>query len=116
MFGKGGPVIYTSEFPQLDPIEDFSPKRSFIQSHSKSIDWAYEKEFRLTKILFPDIMTDAERIIVIPNEFIAEVMIGLDATQETRNEIVEICKLKGIKVYQVVKIPFKFNIDRIEIK
>ena len=116
ILATGGRIYYpqNDEFPKIDPLGD-EIINMVLQSHAKSNDWRYEQEYRLTKIFYPEIPSIKDRIQEIPNIFFAEIIIGLNATAETRNEIVQIGKEKGVKVYQVIKVPFKFAIDRIEL-
>lgn len=109
----GGRVSYPPEndFPRLNPIGDFL-QNMLQQSHAKSKEWEYEKEYRLSKVFYPKIATDKDRIQEFPDSFISEIIVGLRASEQTKNELLEIGKIKKIPVYQSIKKPFKFEIDR----
>lgn len=88
---------------------------SFKQTHHKAKDWAYEEEYRLTKLYFPFPPSNAERTIKIPEECIEEVLLGLKINEKHKTEILEECRNRQIKVFQARKVPFKFEIERVEI-
>ncbi|MBC8753810.1 DUF2971 domain-containing protein [Kordia sp. YSTF-M3] len=115
-FGRGGHVNYSKEFPIRNPL-DFSNdivKDSFIQMYTKAEEWKYEEEYRLS-ILNPDGLTNIERIVKLDDNFISEVILGVSINEKDKNEIIEICKRKQLKVYQAKKIPFRFDITREEV-
>lgn len=121
LFAKGGLVIYSDKFPIINPLKEINPvEKAFLQTHYKAKDWEYEEEYRLTKLFFhpsnefrpPE---NEDRIVPIPDDFIEEVNLGLNILQEHKDEIITICRSRNIKVYQVVKVPFKFLLDRKEI-
>jgi hypothetical protein len=109
----GGRVIYPPEnnFPRLSPIGDFL-QNMIQESHVKSNDWKYEKEYRLAKVFYPEIPSTEDRIQEFPNNFISEIIIGIRASDKTRTELIQIGKTKGVEVYQSIKKPFKFAMDR----
>lgn len=113
LFGKGGRVRYSEDFPVINPlVEQNIMEKSFYQTHSKAMDWQYEEEYRLTKLYFPNTPTTNDRVISIPVEFIEEVNLGMKISEKSKKEIVEICRERNIKVYQTTKIPFKFQLTR----
>ncbi len=113
----GGPVSYPAQniFPEIHPMNDDLIETTIKQSHSKSNEWSYENEYRLTKIFYPEIPTPKDRIQQIPDDFFAEITIGLKTPVEYRDELMQIGKAKKIKVFQATKMPFKFEIVREEI-
>ena len=115
MFGKGGIVNYESKFPALSPFDRDDPMKSFIETHTKAKEWCYEKEYRLTKLFYPEIPTLSDRIVTIPDDFIAEVTIGIDTTEVHRQEIINCCRDRGIRIYSANKKEFEFRIERTEI-
>ena len=113
LFGKGGPVAYTEDFPELNPLEqEHTMEKSFKQTHNKAKDWKYEEEYRLTNLFFPNQPTNEQRVIQVPTEIIEEVNLGMNISQKNKDEIVEECLKKKIKVFQTEKIPFKFELTR----
>lgn len=115
LFGKGGPVAYSEDFPQLDPFSEHSMETSFSQTHFKSKEWEYEQEYRLGKLWFPDPPSEEDRTIKIPYEFVEEINLGVLISDNDRNEILEIARAKNIKVFQVKKVPFKFELFRVQL-
>jgi hypothetical protein len=115
LFGKGGPVSYSEDFPQLDPFIEHDMKTSFFQTHYKSKEWEYEQEYRLGKLWFPKLPTEEDRTVKIPFEFIEEINLGLLISENEKNAILEIAKSKNIRIFQVKKVPFKFELQRFEI-
>ena len=109
----GGRVMYPLEnnFPRLSPIGNFL-ENMIQESHVKSSDWKYEQEYRLAKVFYPEVPTTEDRIQEFPNDFISEIIIGISASEKARTELIEIGKTKGVEVYQSIKRPFKFEMDR----
>ena len=116
LFGMGGQVIYGSKFPELDPLDSDIDVKAYKETHYKAKKWGYEKEYRLSKIFYGEVPDDSDRRVFIPNSFFSEVIIGLNASEKTRQQITKICKIKKIKVFQAYMIPLKFRIGRIELK
>lgn len=119
IFGKLGEVIYESKFPQIKPRlakkDDQMMLNSFLETHTKSREWAYEKEYRFMSNHFPKELTLADRIKIIPDNFFAEVILGVNISNEDKIEIKKICDYKKIPLFEAVKTSFKFNITRIKI-
>jgi hypothetical protein len=115
-FGKAGDVIYRTDFPEIKPRvakkDDQLMINSFLETHSKARIWNYEKEFRFMTNHFPNELSSAERTVTIPDHYFSEVILGVNISEGDRNEIIEICNEKGLKVYQAFKVKFKFKIDR----
>lgn len=116
-FTSGGPVIYQNErdLPLIDPLKP-DIKDTFKASHFKSSDWSYEKEYRLIKFYYPHSPTPEERVVVVPDSFIAEVYIGLNASKETKDEILIATTNRNIKVFQMEKEIGKFKLKANRIK
>jgi hypothetical protein len=117
IFATGGRVMYPKDnkFPEISPLEQDEAKVMVIQTHAKSTEWSYEKEYRLAKLFYPKIATTADRIQKIPDNFFAEIIIGINASPQTKAELIQIARSKNIKIYQIAKIPFKFELTRIEL-
>lgn len=115
LFGKGGPVIYSEDYPHLDPFDEHTMESSFIQTHYKSIEWEYEKEYRLTKLFFPKPPTEDDRTIKVPFDFVEEINLGMNVSNDDKEEILKIAEKFKIKVFQTEKVPFKFKLSRIQI-
>lgn len=115
LFGKGGPVLYSTDFPHLDPFEEHTIQTSLMQTHYKSKEWEYEQEYRLAKLFFPNPATEAQRTINIPFEFVEEINLGIAISDNDKDEILKIAREKNITVYQLIKTPFKFQISRVKL-
>ena len=76
----------------------------------KSIDWAYQDEWRL---LLPFRKTD--RNFNLPFFPISKVYLGNRMNKENRQEVIEICKQKGIAYIGVMKDNYKFQMKECNI-
>ncbi|WP_426582672.1 DUF2971 domain-containing protein [Mucilaginibacter sp. R-33] len=116
LFGRGGMVITPDDnnYPAIDPNDDDIMKKVILQTQYKSNEWAYENEYRLTSLL-PGLPTVNDRKRFVTNACVAELTLGLQTPEDHKQEMIEIALTKGIKVFQTVKVPFKFLIDRIQI-
>ena len=116
LFGKAANVSYDERFPEIKPKIVKSPGESgeqfFKMTFQKSKDWTYEEEFRLVKNFYPKAPQPFERIVTVPDAAFAEVILGIDISDNDQREIKAICKAKGIPVYQAIKKNFRFEIDR----
>ncbi len=112
---RTGCVIYKSKFPELKPkIEKDKEEqlnRIHTQTTTKSLEWKNEKEYRLIKA-FKKPPLPFQRCVNIPDEVFSDVTLGINISQEDKEEIIQICRKKRIPVYQATKVPFKFEIDR----
>ncbi len=118
-FDKSGYVDYRKDYPTIKPR---APKKDeamiinfFIETFTKSDEWTYEEEFRLYKGFFPNIPLPHDRLFNIPDDFIAEVILGINISDDYKAEICDLCKLKKIPVYQAQKGEYRFEIDRVTI-
>lgn len=116
LFGSGGKVQYKKVKPRIHPMEEDFLKRSFIETHSKSVNWRHEKEYRLTKLFYPDEPTNDDRTVSFPDEFISDVVIGCQASEQTINEIINIADRKNIDVYKLEKSNYSYNLIKKQIR
>jgi hypothetical protein len=118
-FVRTGVVMYENDFPEIKYKKDESEQekldRIVIQTTTKSEDWEYEEEYRLIKV-FVEHPLSFERCVQIPDDIFSDVTLGINISVENKEEIIEVCRQKGILVYQAKKVPFKFEIDRELIK
>lgn len=118
IFGAGGPVVYKNDFPEILPYainSDAFDRSYFDETHTKNTDWSYEEEYRFTKLFYPSVPSDEDRIVNIPNDFIAEVLIGMKADSETQTTIIDIAQRKKLKIYRMVQIPHSFKLEKVPI-
>ncbi len=95
LFGGGGIMNYYNVLPIIK-FTDQNEKKYFYQIHSKLQKWGFEEEYRLTKSLTID------RKVQIPNEVYAEIILGPDIPEISRQEIVQLSKnkFKTCKLYK----------------
>ena len=115
LFGKGSPVHYTNYFPEINPLidEDIMIK-SFKQTHSKGKEWEYEKEYRLMN-LYKIAPSNNQRKIIIPENCVEEINLGTNISKSDKQEIIEVAKNRNIRIYQLERVSFKFELKRIEL-
>ena len=115
LFGMGGVVNYpTSEsFPRLDPL-DGDLTNAFGETHTKAADWNYEAEYRLVQ-MFMETPTTEQRLRKVPDDYFEEIVIGLLTPEAHKKEIIELSKAKRIRIYQAIRVPGKFQLDRQEL-
>ena len=111
LFGKGGTVFYGDDFPKIKPNPNFdiTMRDSFLKTHTKSLDWQYEEEYRIVTLSYPEPLN---RVVNIPKNFIAEIILGIEISLIHRSEILNEAKMRSIPTFQAKKVPFKFKIDR----
>lgn len=117
IFGKAGDVTYKDNFPEIKPTANKNLQEalenSFNKQFVKSKAWEGEEEYRLLKNFFPTAPTSSkERVFKINHDTIAEVILGINSTKETKREIFEICKKQNLVLYQAKKSDFKFKIEK----
>jgi len=115
--GRFGPVDYKIKFPSIKPVvpkeETQSLIQAFIQTHTKSINWEYEEEFRFVNIFEKD--RQHLRTIQFPDDVFAEVILGISISESDKINKMKVCSKKGIPVFQTKKRDFKFRIDRVKV-
>lgn len=120
VFGKLGKVKYQKTYPKIKPraakYDDVLMKNSFLETHIKAKDWKYESEYRFMSNHFPRKLSLEDRKVSVGNDFFAEVILGLNMPEEYKNEIIKICEIKHIPVYQAEKVNYKFKLKRKRIK
>ena len=110
-FGKHKKVNYSKEIPNLSLKANIDLDDLNMPFH-KNLDWEYEQEYRFMH-LFPN--PNVARKISLSDEFIKEINLGLMISEEHKEEIIKIASEKKWDIYQVIKVPFKFEITRIKL-
>ena len=107
------PVDYQQDFPNI-VFDDRPNEIEFLNESltTKAQQWEYEKEHRI-------ILNGRTNVpVILPNGVIREVIIGAQASETTRTEIIEVVKSSdsGIKLYQarLAKDKFALEFDEIE--
>jgi hypothetical protein len=114
-FGTSGAVKYpiNREYPIIHPLKGKEIERHLEVVLSKSVDWLYENEYRLTKIFLPpNVPSKEERRVKFDPNLISEVTLGLNIDSTSREQIINICNQNNISVYEAYKVEAKFQIDR----
>ena len=94
--GGGGKVEYYDRLPIIYPNDSFE-KEHFKQIFCKEKKWKYEEEYR-THMYYKEVASNEDRKIKIPKECYSEVIFGLNSTDETMDEIIEICLIQELNV------------------
>lgn len=94
--GGGGPVIYYKELPIIHPDDDFDTEH-FKQVFSKEEKWSFEEEYR-THYFYEKPASKDERKIVLPTECFSELIFGANMDSKNKQEIINVCLNKDIKV------------------
>ncbi|MBI6121426.1 DUF2971 domain-containing protein [Salegentibacter maritimus] len=111
IFGMGGKVNYSKEFPKIDPRKRGMEKAG-IQTYTKSIDWSYEKEYRLANYFFPKKAEIKDRIINYPKNCLIEIIIGMKMPKSDKEQIIEIASKMKIPIYQAKQKSNQFIIEK----
>ncbi|ONG39562.1 hypothetical protein BKE30_09435 [Alkanindiges hydrocarboniclasticus] len=109
------PVIYSENYPvgRLDFFDIKTQQQMFCQ---KSIDWQYEKEYRLLASGFLD-KADEQRVYTYPCDWLASVVVGCKCSEDNVKKITEIVSKfnldndKNIKLYRSIQSPDKFVVE-----
>src|SRR5690606_31522585 len=107
-------VSYTSEYPNIDPYKTDDEAQT-IRTFVKSELWKYEQEYRFMNIYFDEggaSHDSPRRIIKLPDNFTLEVLLGVLMPDEHKKQIIDVARAKNMRVYQLEKVPFKFELDR----
>lgn len=88
--------------PKISPITDGDLESFKTAIYNKSIDWKYENEYRLTKIM-PNGFTVSDRVVSFSDDCIRGITLGLNIDINSEREILEICRERDIIVYKAIK-------------
>lgn len=121
-FNLYGDVNYSLKYPSKNMFEDRNSDNWITQDakleiFTKSQEWAYEKEYRLAKLYYPEKPENHHRIYTFNDSAIAEMVIGTvikEGLEKEVKELKEIAIRKNIPIYQMVMDDheFKLNKDR----
>lgn len=106
---------HDNKFPSIHPMLD--EHESFYRKFfTKSYDWHYEEEYRIVNFIHPDKEDiSTARLLKYNADFIDEVILGIKMKESDREEIIDLCKIHGVQVYQAIEKNFEFEVDRYEI-
>lgn len=108
--GMLGPIIYQTEFPTVGLFDENGPGLTRLIM-TKSTEWEYEDEYRITK------MFAAKQIFQFPNEAVLEIILGYRMPDEEKDLIVKLAKGKfpNVKLFESKMSLEKFKLDMIPI-
>jgi hypothetical protein len=117
LFGKGDYVKYSEDFPIIHP-DDNEKEAQNLRTYYKSKEWEYEQEYRFMNLYFDSGGADAnsaKRIVKIEDKHIVEIILGVNMPEKDKKEIIKIGKDRNIDVYEIVKVPFKFELEKFKV-
>ena len=117
LFGMCDYVKYSEDYPIIHPNDNNVIRRQ-LQIFTKSIEWEYEQEYRVVKLYYNDGIAEPDspkRIVKLDNTFITEVILGLAMSKKDKIEITQIAKDRNIDVYEIFKVPNKFELEKFKI-
>jgi len=94
--GGGGEVMYYSKLPDIYHNDCFNIEHA-KQVFSKEEKWSFEEEYRTHKF-YENPASVLDRQIVLPPEAFREIIFGWNTTEQDKNDIIQTCKLQGLKV------------------
>ena len=113
LFGKCGLVNYVLDFPVYTPFEDKEDKeRQQMKVFYKSTEWKYEEEYRLVNMYVGIPFPKQDRTVKISDDFIVEINLGIGISDQHKKELLKIAAEKNIEVYQLSKVPFRYELER----
>lgn len=93
-------IVYSDESKKYELIYDRRGYKSLRQllniSFTLNTKFRHEEEVRVQRLFIENAENSPERIIKVPDEVFKEVIIFQGASQETRQEVVELARRKGV--------------------
>ena len=86
--------IFNNNPKDINGITQEDYEKMFISSYTKDESWSFQKEWRIT---YPLIRGNKQYI-----PFVSSVILGERIRQEDKNKIIDICKKKGINIFERV--------------
>lgn len=106
-------VDYDTELLRLRNFSDDALKESAERVlHTKSKEWSYENEVRV--IIFPIQIGLPGTTWEAPTP--KSIRLGVKADERLKAEIIDLCKDKGIELYQMEKVPGQYAIEKRKIE
>jgi hypothetical protein len=112
VFGRGGKVDYKTSLPKLNPLEDHTPETGYMATHTKTLKWKHEKEYRFFKLFHLKPPELKDRIIKLKETTFAEVNIGVNFPKDELNNISKAVKSLNVPLYKVTQVENKFRLSR----
>jgi hypothetical protein len=110
-FGNGRKVKYEDEMPTIMPTDDLYDQM-INQVYTKSKVWAYEDEYRFTKIVRDLEQTNKNRVIEFTQNEVAEIIIGASMRESEFKSVISICKCNfpETPIFQTIVVPRTFKL------
>ncbi len=102
------PVLYKQDFYNITDLDDLDGSNSMYALTVKSPEWSYENEWRT---FFPCNTPGNKEIMPVPKVL----YLGVRVTEPDKNKLKEICKRKGIILYQMNLVPEKQVLKAVKI-
>jgi hypothetical protein len=117
-FTHYGNVEYSKNYPISLPtgvsnMQEWLKKDAKLEVFLKASEWAYEKEYRLSKVYYPNEPSIEQRIYRFSDDAIAEIVFGAVShvkLDKLVNELKSVAKSKNIPIYQMVMHDYKFEL------
>jgi len=109
--GMPGLVKYQDEFPSIDPLDTNQIGKIIKQMHIKAKAWSYEEEYRVSMIK-EQALRPSDRIYIFPDDFLEEIILGLNISEKDENDILRIAKIKNVPAFKIVRKHNSFNLER----
>ena len=106
------PVKYTNTYEYIpNPTSDRDGTKNFMKFYTKAEEWEYEKEWRVAQQL--DCKCNG---VSVPFNLPRKVYLGCRISEKLKNDVVSICALNNIEVYQMRIKPNSYSLefDKIE--
>ena len=84
--------IFNNNPKDINGITQEDYEKMFISSYTKDESWSFQKEWRIT---YPLVRGNKQHI-----PYVSSVILGERMKDKDKNKIIEICKKKGIKIYE----------------
>ncbi len=110
------PVTYSENRIPVKPSR-FTPEESTKLLYTKSLDWQYEEEERLLRMLnLADKLVNIEpypiALFKVPHSALAEIIIGIRIDQDIKFAITKFAKQNKIPIFQAVISRSTYNVER----
>ncbi|SDL65039.1 Protein of unknown function [Chryseobacterium taihuense] len=112
ILGSLGPVVYSDEMPNV-PLFDKSGIEGITRLlNTKSLDWAYEEEYRIIKSFAANMAFTFEDETIVEN-----VVLGLKMPDKCKEEVISLLRSKfpQTKIYEATKDLERFKLNIIPI-
>lgn len=109
------PVLYTKKYRMLNAVTNNVREFSCGITFNKAIEWKHEKEWRIVSSSMID--TKEQLGMYIPIDKPTAIYLGCLTSEQLRNDMIDICKMRRMNLYEMYLMPntFKMNYRQISI-